>query len=121
SVNVKANWDIFDNLSFEPSASLYSISGIENSFQKSQWGSPGVMDNSRNAEGSHDLYWQREVDGVFTYTNTFFGNHNITGNAGFSYYDRKNYDLLATGRGGATDRIPTLNAAPEPMNVSSST
>ncbi|SMO86084.1 SusC/RagA family TonB-linked outer membrane protein [Fodinibius sediminis] len=114
-------WDITDNISFEPSASLYTVQGIDNSFQKSYYNTATQFINSRNASASHSLYWQREVDGVFTYANSFSQDHNFSAKAGFSYYDRKNYNLYAAGRGAATDNIPTLNAASEETAVSSST
>ncbi|MDR8390773.1 TonB-dependent receptor [Aliifodinibius sp. S!AR15-10] len=121
TLGVNATWEIIDNLTFEPSASLYAIQGIDNSFQKSYFFSANQFIDSRDASASHNLFWQREVDGVFTYTNTFGGDHNYSAKAGFSYFDRKNYNLFAAGRGAATDNIPTLNAASEETAVSSST
>ncbi|MFH5884957.1 SusC/RagA family TonB-linked outer membrane protein [Halalkalibaculum sp. DA3122] len=121
TLGLNATWEIIDNLTFEPSASLYAVQGIDNSFQKAYYFSANQLIDSRNASASHSMYWQKEVDGVFTYTDTFAGGHNFSAKAGFSYYDRKNYSLFAAGRGAATDNIPTLNAASEETAVSSST
>ncbi|MCW9708819.1 SusC/RagA family TonB-linked outer membrane protein [Fodinibius salsisoli] len=121
TLGLNAHWQIADNLSFEPSASLYTVQGIDNEFQKSYFFSANQFIDSRDASGSHSLFWQRELDGVFTYDNTFGQDHNFSAKAGFSYFDRKNYSLFAAGRGAATDNIPTLNASSEETAVSSST
>src|SRR5699024_6090168 len=121
TLNVNANWDILDNLSFEPQLSLYTVQGIDNSFQKSYNNTATQFIDSRNAAGSHSLWWQREASGVFTYTNTFAQNHNLNATAGFSYFDRKDYQLSASGRDAATDNVPTLNASAEPVDVYSAT
>lgn len=121
TLGLTASWSITDHLSFEPSASLYTVQGIDNSFQKSYYNTATQFIDSRDASGYHSLYWQREVDGVLTYANTFSEDHNFSAKGGFSYYDRKDYELYAAGRGAATDNIPTLNAASEETDVSSST
>ncbi|MEX2640070.1 MAG: TonB-dependent receptor [Balneolales bacterium] len=119
TLGVNGVWEIISNLTFEPSASLYAVQGIDNNFQMSYWNSPTQFIDSRNASGSHSLFWQREVEGVFTYVESSLENHNFQANAGFSYFDRKNYSLSASGRGAASDNIPTLNATSEPTSVTS--
>lgn len=109
---------ITPELSFEPLASLYVVQGITSSFQASYFNTPTQFVNTRDATAAHSLYWQKQFDGVFTYTKRF-GLHNVQAKAGASYYDRRNYSLSAAGRGASTDLIPTLNAASTPVSVSS--
>ncbi len=114
-------WGITPNLTFEPSLSLYVVNGIENAFNPKYRNGPTQIISSRSASASHGLRWQREASGVFTYNNTFGGAHNVELMAGASYYDRRLYDLSASGRGAATDIVPTLNASAEPTSVYSFT
>src|SRR5690606_39208849 len=76
--------------------------------------------DSRDASASSSIYWQRQVDGVFTFDPVLGPVHDLQLKAGASYYDRKLYQASAAGRGASTDLIPTLNASSEPVNVSSS-
>ena len=116
-----ADWSILPNkLSFQPSASLYMNDYIRNSFNEAYQSGSNFVD-SRNAEGYHSLYWQRQADGVFTYHDTYGRYNNVQLKVGGSYYDRQIYNLDAQGKGAASDKIPTLNAAAEPTDVSSST
>lgn len=121
TLGLDATWEIIPSLTFEPSASLYAVQEVDNDFQKSYYNTATQFIDSRNASAFHSLYWQREIDGVFTYKNSFGRNHNFLGNAGFSYYDRKNYSLFAAGRGAASDKVPTLNASSQETAVFSNT
>ncbi|WP_215224944.1 SusC/RagA family TonB-linked outer membrane protein [Echinicola shivajiensis] len=114
-----ANWEILPNLTFEPMASLYYVQGTNNSFQKSFYNTPTQFVDSREASASNSLYWQKQFDGVFSYQKSL-GLHNLQFKVGGSYYDRKSYVASMTGRGAASDLIPTLNASAEPTSVSSS-
>ncbi|WP_026952854.1 SusC/RagA family TonB-linked outer membrane protein [Algoriphagus mannitolivorans] len=119
TLSAGGNWELLPNLTFEPIASLYFVQGTVNDFQKSFYNTPTQFIDSRAASFSNSLYWQRQFDGVFTYTKSI-GLHNIQGKVGGSYYDRQNYSASASGRGAASDLIPTLNASAEPTAVSSS-
>ncbi|HCH44399.1 MAG TPA: SusC/RagA family TonB-linked outer membrane protein [Algoriphagus sp.] len=112
-------WQILPELSFEPIGSLYFVQGTNNSFQKSFYNNPTQFIDSREASFSNSIYWQKQFDGVFTYTKSL-RDHNIQLKAGGSFYDRQNYSAFASGRGAASDLIPTLNASAEPTAVSSS-
>lgn len=111
-------WEILPDLTFEPIGSLYFVQATSNSFQKSFFNTPTQFVDSRPASFSNSLYWQKQFDGVFTYSKAF-GDHNLQLKAGGSYYDRQNYAASASGRGAASDLIPTLNASAEPTAVSS--
>lgn len=112
-------WEILPELTFEPIASLYFVQGTSNNFQKSFFNTPTQFVDSRAASFSNSLYWQKQFDGVFTYSKSL-GLHSIQAKLGGSYYDRQNYSASASGRGAASDLIPTLNASAEPTAVSSS-
>ncbi|GGZ37623.1 SusC/RagA family TonB-linked outer membrane protein [Echinicola pacifica] len=114
-----ANWEIFKDFTFEPMASLYFVQGTTNSFQKSYYNTPTQFIDSRDASASNSIYWQKQFDGVFSYQK-YIGQHNLQFKVGGSYYDRKSYSASASGRGAASDLIPTLNASSEPTSVSSS-
>lgn len=109
-------WTILPELTFEPIASLYFVQGTNNDFQKSYFNTPTQFIDSRAGSFSNTLYWQKQVDGVFTYSKGL-GLHNFQVKAGGSYYDRQNYNASASGRGAASDLIPTLNASAEPTSV----
>ncbi|GGF24493.1 SusC/RagA family TonB-linked outer membrane protein [Echinicola rosea] len=114
-----ANWEIFKDFTFEPMASLYYVQTTENSFQKSYYNGPTQFVDSRNASAYNSTYWQKQFDGVFSYQK-MLGLHNFQFKLGGSYYDRQNYVASASGRGAASDLIPTLNASAEPTAVNSS-
>ena len=112
-------YQILPELTFEPIASLYFVQGTFNDFQKSFFNTPTQFVDSRAASFNNTLYWQKQFDGVFTYSKSL-GAHNFQAKVGGSYYDRQNYAASASGRGAASDLIPTLNASAEPTGVSSS-
>ncbi|CAN5466823.1 TonB-dependent receptor [soil metagenome] len=119
TLGFNADWGIIpDKLYFEPSLSLYAVNGISNAYDGAHRSGASFVD-SRNASGSHSLYWQRQVDGVLTFSDSFADLHNLEVKAGATYYDDQTYQLSAAGRGAASDNVPTLNAAGEPTNVTS--
>ena len=119
TISAGAAWNITPDLAFEPSASLYAVQGINNSFQMSYFNTPTQLVNTRDATASHSLYWQKQLDAVLTYTKSFQNLHHLQAKVGYAYYDRKTYGLSAAGRGASTDLIPTLNASSTPVSVSS--
>jgi len=114
-------WAILPDLVFEPSASLYAVQGIANTFQKSYFNTPTQIVNTRDATASHSLFWQKQLDAVLTYSKSIATLHHLQAKVGYAFFDRKTYGLSAVGRGASSDLIPTLNASATPVNVSSST
>ncbi|EOZ91514.1 TonB-dependent receptor [Indibacter alkaliphilus LW1] len=119
TLSAGAVWEIAKDLTFEPIGSLYFVQGTNNSFLQSYFNTPTQFVDNRPASFSNSLFWQKQFDGVFTY-NKSIGFHNFQAKAGFAYFDRQNYVASASGRGAASDLIPTLNASAEPVAVSSS-
>jgi TonB-linked SusC/RagA family outer membrane protein len=119
TMSVGGVWEILPDLTFEPIGSVYFVQGTNNSFLKSYYNTPTQFVDARPASFSNSLFWQKQFDGVFTY-NKSLDLHNFQAKAGFAYFDRQNYSASASGRGAASDLIPTLNASAEPTAVSSS-
>lgn len=116
TMSAGANWEILPGLTFEPMGSIYFVQGTANNFQKSFYNTPTQFVDSRAASFSNSLFWQKQFDGVFTY-NKSVNAHTFQVKAGTSYFDRQNYSASASGRGAASDLIPTLNASAEPTSV----
>lgn len=112
-------WEILPRLTFEPVASLYYVAEEANNFQMSYFDTPTAFIDSRAASGSYSKWDQKQLDATLTYENSFNNNHNLSIKAGISYFDRTRRTLSASGRGAATDLIPTLNASATPVSVSS--
>ena len=119
TLSAGANYEILPGLTFEPIGSLYMVQSTSNSFQKSFFNTPTQFVDNRSASAFNSLFWQKQFDGVFTYKKSL-GFHNFQGKVGGSYFDRISYSASASGRGAASDLIPTLNASAEPTAVSSS-
>lgn len=119
TLGFNADWSIIpERLYFEPSVSLYAVNSIANAFDGAHRSGASFVD-ARNASGFHSLYWQRQADGVLTYSDSFRGLHSLEVKAGATYYDDQTFSLSASGRGAASDNVSTLNASAEPTNVSS--
>lgn len=114
---VGGEWDILDGLSFTPQISYYYANGVNRSFLKAYLNGPGALNESRNASGSYSQHISKQVDAVFNYFKSFNNLHNIQANAGFQYVGTDNAGVSASGRGAASDLIPTLNASAEPTAV----
>lgn len=117
TMSLDGTWEILPSLTFEPSASLYAVRDQNSAFNPEYRFSAGQNIDSRDASESRTLRLQRQLEGVFTYDNVFSETHNVELKAGASYYDREFSELSASGRGAASDHIPTLNASAEPTNV----
>lgn len=113
-----AKWDILRNLSFSPRVSLLTRSIDSWSFIKSNWDGNNY-DQTRSASQSNTKYNAYQADAVFNYSESFNSNHNFDVTAGFSYLGTEEGKFSASGRGAATDLIPTLNASAVPVGVSS--
>ncbi|GAA4444461.1 TonB-dependent receptor [Ravibacter arvi] len=117
TVSGGAQWEILPHLTFEPSASLFYSVEERNEFQMSYFDTPVTFIDSRNATASYYKWDQKQADATLTYDNSFNNKHNLSVKAGISYFDRTRADLSASGRGAATDLIPTLNASATPVSV----
>lgn len=117
TVALDGQWDVTSALTFEPSASIYAVQDQNSAFDPEYRWAPNLIIDSRNASESRTLRLQRQMEGVFTYDDVFSETHNLELKAGASYYDREISELSASGRGAASDHIPTLNASAEPVNV----
>ncbi|MCB0688037.1 MAG: SusC/RagA family TonB-linked outer membrane protein, partial [Saprospiraceae bacterium] len=113
------SWEPISGLVFEPTASIFYMANDGSSFQKSYYNTPTQLIDSRDASATFNKYDQQQLDATLTYTKSIDNLHNFQGKLGFSYFNRISSNISATGRGAATDLIPTLNASAEPINVSS--
>lgn len=118
TVVVGANWKILPGLTFDPQVSLYQA--IENSrafTMASFTDGPTFLNTTRPVSAEHYKFTQKQVDAVFSYNKKFKGLHNLDAKLGYSFFDRSYLHLSGSGRGAATDNIPTLNAAAVPLRV----
>lgn len=112
-------WEIIPDLVFEPVASLYYRVGESNAFQMSYYDSPVQFVDSRNASGAYSKLDQNQLDASLSYSK-LIQRHNFAAKVGVSYFSRNIRNLSASGRGAASDLIPTLNASAEPVSIASS-
>ena len=120
TVSIGSHLDILPGLSFDPQVSMYNVLGDSYSFQPGFWNGPLAYVVSRNASASNTRWRQTQADAVFSYSKSFFTDHNLDAKAGISYFGRESSSLSANGRNASTDLIPTLNASGEATSVSSS-
>ena len=119
TLTIGGDLNILKNLRFEPTLSLYNVYNNSYYFYPAYLNGPGNLVDSRNAGASNYRWRQTQFDGVFSYNKSIFKN-NFDATLGYSYFDRRELRLSASGRYAATDNIPTLNASAEPVSVSSS-
>lgn len=110
--------DILPGLSFDPQVSLYKVTTDARSFTKAYLDGPGRLVSTRPSSGSYVSWYQQQADGVFTFLKLLGKGHNLDVKAGISYFKRDQATLSASGQNAASDLIPTLNAAGQPVNVS---
>lgn len=120
SMIVGGQWKILPDLTFDPQISLYRVAGDNRLFQRAYFNGPTQYIDSRTASGSYSKMTQHQLDAVFTYQKSFLEKHNLNAKLGFSYFGTNNAALSASGRGAASDLIPTLNGAAEPVSVGGS-
>src|SRR5690606_8999518 len=111
-------WEPLPGLTIEPSASMFNRITDKDQFQKSYITSTTLV-TARPASASSTNFDQKELNAVINYQTSFNQSHNFLATVGTSYFDRKINTLSASGRGAATDLIPTLNAAAELVSMSS--
>jgi TonB-linked SusC/RagA family outer membrane protein len=109
-------WEPLPGVTIEPSASLLNRITDRSDFRKSYITSTTV-NATRPASGSYSNFDQKEFNAVINYQTSFNTSHNLHATVGTSYFDRKANSLSASGRGAATDNIPTMNASAEPVSV----
>lgn len=119
SFSVGGQWDILPGLSFTPQVSLLTRNSTNHMFIRSNWDGPNY-DETRSASESRRGFKQQGLDAMFAYTKSFDKKHNLDVTAGYSLLKTEETALSASGRGAATDLIPTLNASAIPVGVSSS-
>ncbi|QNL52451.1 TonB-dependent receptor [Olivibacter sp. SDN3] len=119
TLSLAGNWEIVPGLTFKPQLSTFRISNDSYSFEPAFWNGPLDYNETRNANGSNYRWIQNQLDAILTYDRDFQAHH-IDAMAGFSYFDRRESSLSASGRGASNDLIPTLNAVGEPTAVNSS-
>ncbi|HRQ50082.1 MAG TPA: SusC/RagA family TonB-linked outer membrane protein, partial [Agriterribacter sp.] len=117
--SVGGQWDILPGLSFTPQVALLTRNSTNRLFITSNWDGPNY-DETRTASESRRGYKQQGADAVFNYTKSFANVHNLEATAGYSYLKTEETSFSASGRGAATDLIPTLNASAIPVGVNSS-
>lgn len=114
---VGTNWNILPELLLTVQGSLYRETADSRSFLKAYLNGPGNLVNSRDASGSYSKRIQYQTDATLSYSKSFNNVHALDAMLGFSYYDRILSSLSASGRGAASDLIPTLNSAAIPQAV----
>lgn len=119
TLSLDANWQILPGLTFKPQLSLFRVNNNSYSFTPAYWDGPLNYNTSRSSSASNYQWTQYQADAVFDYNKVIQENHNFYFTAGFTYYDREENRLSASGKGASTDLIPTLNASAEPTSVSS--
>ncbi|RIH65517.1 SusC/RagA family TonB-linked outer membrane protein [Mariniphaga sediminis] len=111
------NWQITPKLAFEPTASLFYKIFENNAFRKAYYNTPTQFVDSREASGLFSKWGQQQFDATLSYDNIFMDKHNVKVKLGVSYFEKENRSLSASGKGAATDLIPTMNASAEPVSV----
>lgn len=117
TLSLGGRWEILPGLSFDPQVSLYKTAADSYAFEPSYENGVNTFVTTRTASSGYSKMMQTQADAIFNYEKTFGLNHNFNVTAGFTYFDRNNFSLSASGRGAATDLIPTLNASAVPVSV----
>lgn len=114
--SIGARWEIIPGLTFEPQASLYETSIRYNYFQPATLSAITTINATRisTMTSTADTHWQ--AGAVLTYLKNF-GRHNLEAKIGYEYYKKDYWTVSASGKGAATDHIPTVNASPELNNI----
>jgi TonB-linked SusC/RagA family outer membrane protein len=117
SIALGGHWDILPGLSFDPQVSLFQITSDSRYFEKAYFNGPKAYNTDRNSSGAFSKLLQKQIDAVLSYTKDFNAHH-VDFKGGYSYFGTMSSGLNASGKGAATDLIPTLNAAALPVSVS---
>ncbi|GAB3314430.1 TonB-dependent receptor [Larkinella ripae] len=113
--NVYADYEILKNLTFRTTLNIdYSGTRDENFIPSTIQGGA-----ARPATASYGDGFSWISENTLNY-NRAFGQHNLSGLVGYSVQETRSFNLSAAANQGATDNIPTLNAAATATGASSS-
>lgn len=112
SVSGSIDWGITDNLIATGTATTYFSTEEFDGFQKAN-----DFNSLRPATSTLNNIERNQFEGLLKYNNSF-GDHNISGLLGGSYINTNIKTLTAAAQGASSDKIETLNAAPEKTNAS---
>lgn len=104
-------WDILDGLTAKVNADYMKSDYTAEYFYKSN-----VYSTSRSTNFSYALTKTTQFEGVLTYAKSY-GKHNFNAVLGGSYIYYDNLSAFTGANGGSTDKIQTLNAAPNPTDA----
>ncbi len=116
SIALGGHWDILPGLSFDPQVALFQVTSDSRYFEKAYFNGPKAFNSDRNASGGFSKLLQKQVDAVISYSKDL-NTHHFDFKGGYSYYGIMRSGLTASGKGAATDLIPTLNASATPVGV----
>ena len=108
------DWDITEHLMATATGTTYFSSTEFDGFQRAN-----EYNSLRPATSTLNDTWRNQYEGLLKYSN-MFGNHNLTGLLGMSYINTRVKSLTASAQGASSDKIETLNAAPEKTNATTS-
>ncbi len=103
-----------EGLMLRGNASYYRSDFEDEYFEKSHF-----FAQNRNAYTNQNVGQTRQLEAIASYNTKIGGSHDISFMAGVSDLFISTRDLSLRADGGATDIIPTLNAAPNKINASS--
>lgn len=108
NISSELSYDILENLNASITGQrLVSDSQFE-TFQRAN-----VFNTLRPARSSYSKGEKTQLEALLTYNLSVGSNHNFNIIGGGEYYEVDNFNLTAAARGGATDKVLTLNVAPE--------
>ncbi|GAA4315655.1 TonB-dependent receptor [Compostibacter hankyongensis] len=106
------SWNVLNGLTVKVNGSYYTQTMQSDFFQKAN-----EFSGSRKAESGFSQNRQAKLESYFTY-DKYFGGHSFNLTGGYSYLNIDDKTLSAAAQGGNTDKIPTLNAAPDKTDAS---
>lgn len=117
TVNGSVKWDLLPGLYFKGTASGYLLENLSESFTKATqsyaqlYSNPPSFNTTRPASSFSQRDFQKTFTGLFNYTKTFSGKHNVSAMLGAEYYKLNRTRLQVFGTNAPTDDIPTVNAS----------
>ncbi len=114
NVSGALNWGITDNLIVTGTATTYFSTREFDGFQRAN-----EFNSLRPATSTLGNTERNQFEGLLKYDNSFEG-HAISSLLGVSYINTKVKALTASAQGASSDKIETLNAAPEKTGASTS-
>lgn len=113
TVALSGKWNILPGLSFDPLLSYFKDEQYGRSFQPAFLSGITTLNTTRTASQYQNNTTNLQGEGVFTYVKGF-GNHNFEAKAGYAYFKRNAWTLVANGDGAATDNVLTINGVGVP-------